>query len=67
MIAALLLALRWTDHCAGELTERDLETAASTVFLYGRLIGAAAEIDDHLNRGRNMDTRTRESQVAFVA
>ena len=37
--------------------ERDLETAAFTVFLYGRMIGAAAEIDDHLNRGRNMDTR----------
>ena len=37
------------------------------MFLYGRMIGAAAEIDDHLNRGRNMDTRTPESQVAFVA
>jgi hypothetical protein len=67
VIAALLLALLWTDYTAGELTERDLETAAFTVFLYGRMIGAAAEIDDHLNRGRNMDTRTPESQVAFVA
>ena len=67
VIAALLLALLWTDYSAGELTERDLETAAFTVFLYGRMIGAAAEIDDHLNRGRNMDTRTPEAQVAFVA
>ena len=67
VIAALLLALLWPDYTSGELTERDLETAAFTVFLYGRMIGAAAEIDDHLNRGRNMDTRTPESQVSFVA
>jgi citrate synthase len=67
VIAALLLALLWSDYTSGALTERDLETAAFTVFLYGRMIGAAAEIDDHLNRGRNMDTRTPESQVAFVA
>ena len=67
VIAALLLALLWQDYQAGALTERDLENAAFTVFLYGRMIGAAAEIDDHLNRGRNMDTRTPEAQVAFVA
>jgi hypothetical protein len=24
------------------------------------------EIDDHLNRGRNMDTRTPQEQCAFV-
>jgi hypothetical protein len=36
------------------------------VFLYGRMIGAAAEIDDHLNRGRNMDTRTPQVRCAFV-
>ena len=50
----------------GALTERDLETAAFTVFLYGRMIGAAAEIDDHLNRGRNMDTRTPASACGHV-
>jgi hypothetical protein len=48
------------------LTEKDLETAAFNVFLYGRMIGAAAEIDDHLNRGRNMDTRTPQDQCSFV-
>jgi hypothetical protein len=42
------------------------ETAAFNVFLYGRMIGAAAEIDDHLNRGRNMDTRTPQEHCAFV-
>jgi hypothetical protein len=66
VIAALLLALLWKDYKSGKLTERDLETAAFTVFLYGRMIGAAAEIDDHLNRGRNMDTRTPASACFHV-
>lgn len=66
VIAALLLALLWKDHQSGKLSRRDLETAAFTVFLYGRMIGAAAEIDDHLNRGRNMDTRTPASACAHV-
>jgi hypothetical protein len=66
VIAALLLALLWKDYKAGALTERDLETAAFNVFLCGRMIGAAAEIDDHLNRGRNMDTRTPASDCAYV-
>lgn len=66
VIAALLLALMWNDYRAGSLAESDLERAAFTVFLYGRMIGAAAEIDDHLNRGRNMDTRSPASQCKFV-
>ena len=66
VIAALLLALLWPDYKAGRLTDRDLETAAFTVFLYGRMIGSAAEIDDHLNRGRNMDTRTPASACGYV-
>jgi len=66
VIAALLLAVLWKDYRSGALTEKDLETAAFNVFLYGRMIGSAAEIDDHLNRGRNMDTRTPQEQCAFV-
>jgi len=66
VIAALLLAILWKDYRSGALTEKNLETAAFNVFLYGRMIGAAAEIDDHLNRGRNMDTRTPQEQCAFV-
>ena len=66
VIAALLLAVLWKDYRSGALTEKDLETAAFNVFLYGRMIGAAAEIDDHLNRGRNMDTRSPQEQCAFV-
>jgi len=30
------------------------------------LIASAAEIDDHLNRGRDMDTRTPAAQCRFV-
>jgi succinyl-CoA synthetase alpha subunit len=66
VIAALLLAILWKDYRSRVLSEKDLETAAFNVFLYGRMIGAAAEIDDHLNRGRNMDTRTPQEQCAFV-
>lgn len=66
VIAAMILALLWDDYRSGQLSDRDLETAAFTVFLYGRMIGSAAEIDDHLNRGRNMDTRTAASACGFV-
>ena len=66
IIAALLLAVLWKDHQAGNMTDRNLETAAFTIFLFGRMIGAAAEIDDHLNRGRNMDTRTPASACKHV-
>ena len=66
VIAALLLALMWEDYRSGAIGEAALETAAFNLFLYGRMIGAAAEIDDHLNRGRNMDTRTPAAQCAYV-
>jgi succinyl-CoA synthetase alpha subunit len=66
VIAALLLAVLWKDYRAGVLKAGDLETAAFHMFLYGRMIGAAAEIDDHLNRGRNMDTRTPQERCGFV-
>ncbi len=61
VIAALLLKMLWKPLQAGEIGERELETAAFTIFLYPRMLGCAAEIDDHLNRGRNMDTRTAAS------
>ncbi|MGB1026012.1 MAG: hypothetical protein ACPGYL_05600, partial [Rhodospirillaceae bacterium] len=66
VIAALLLGVLWQEYRAGDIGEAELENAAFTVFLYGRMIGAAAEIDDHLNRGRNMDTRTPASRCGFV-
>lgn len=66
VIAALLLKLLWPDYRSGDLSLGQLESAAFNVFLYGRMIGAAAEIDDHLNRGRNMDTRTPADRCVFV-
>ncbi|NKI93130.1 CoA-binding protein [Rhizobacter sp. SG703] len=67
VIASLLLKMLWKRLRRGEVAERDLETAAFTVFLVPRMLGCAAEIDDHLNRGRNMDTRTPASSCRFVA
>ena len=67
VIGALLLKMIWPRYRGGNFSEHDLEVAAFTIFLYGRMIGCAAEIDDHLNRGRNMDTRTPASQCRYVA
>ncbi|WP_341923362.1 CoA-binding protein [Polaromonas sp. YR568] len=67
VIAALLLTMLWKPLQTGEIGERELETAAFTIFLYPRMLGCAAEIDDHMNRGRNMDTRTPATGCRFVA
>ena len=67
VIAALLLKMLWRPYRSGMFLEQALETAAFTIFLYPRMLGCAAEIDDHINRGRNMDTRTPASQCRFVA
>jgi succinyl-CoA synthetase alpha subunit len=67
VIATVLLKMLWQPWRSGALERSALETAAFTVFLYARMLGCAAEIDDHLNRGRDMDTRTPASQCRFVA
>ena len=67
VIAALLLKTLWTPLRRGEISAGELENAAFTIFIYARMLGCAAEIDDHVNRGRNMDTRTPASQCRFVA
>jgi len=66
VIAALVLRMLWDPYREGALSESALETAAFTIFLYGRMYGCAAEVDDHLNRGRNMDTRTPVSGCRYV-
>ncbi|HEC15419.1 MAG TPA: CoA-binding protein [Sedimenticola sp.] len=66
VIAVILLKMLWRPYAEGKVTEQQLEAAAFTVFVYGRMIGSAAEIDDHTNRGRNMDTRTPASKVTYV-
>ncbi|HSW03840.1 CoA-binding protein [Aquabacterium sp.] len=67
VIAALLLKIVWPAYRSGKIGADALETAAFTIFLYARMLGCAAEIDDHLNRGRNMDTRAPASACRFVA
>ena len=67
VIAALLLKILWEPYRTGAFSAEALETAAFTIFLYPRMLGCAAEVDDHLNRGRNLDTRTPASQIRFVA
>lgn len=67
VIAALLLKMLWRPYRDGVLKAEALEAAAFTIFLYARMFGCAAEIDDHLNRGRDMDTRTPASKCRFVA
>jgi succinyl-CoA synthetase alpha subunit len=66
VIAVILLKILWKPYADGEISKQALETAAFTTFLYGRTIGETAEIEDHLNRGRNMDTRTPASKCGFV-
>jgi succinyl-CoA synthetase alpha subunit len=66
-IAAVLLKMLWQPYCEGRLAAGGLENAAFTIFLIGRMLGCAAEIDDHLNRGRNMDTRTPAAECRFIA
>jgi succinyl-CoA synthetase alpha subunit len=67
IIAATLLKLLWSRYRKGEFSESSLEMAAFTAFLFGRMAGCAGEIDDHINRGRNMDTRTPASQCNHVS
>nr|WP_282011634.1 CoA-binding protein [Nitrospina watsonii] len=66
VIAVILLKMVWADYKKGSIQESDIETASFAAFLFGRMIGCAAEVDDHSNRGRNMDTRTPASQVSYV-
>lgn len=66
VIAVILLKMVWQPFKTGKIAEKEIETAVFTTFLFGRMIGCAAEIDDHINRGRNMDTRTAASSCVFV-
>jgi hypothetical protein len=66
VIAATLLKMMWTQIGQGSLTREALEHAAFTMFLYPRLVGCASEVDDHMNRGRNLDTRTTASECRVV-
>ncbi len=66
VIAVILLKMLWKPYVRGEISDNAMETSAFTTFLFGRMIGSAAEIEDHTNRGRNMDTRTAASKCKYV-
>jgi hypothetical protein len=66
VIAVILLKTLWRPYRNGEIDARFLEYGAFTTFVYGRVVGEAAEIEDHATRGRNMDTRTPANQCRFV-
>ncbi len=66
VIAVILLKMLWKPYQSGEISGSALESAAFTTFLFGRMIGTAAEVDDHTNRGRNMDTRSKASACSYV-
>ena len=66
VIAVILLKIVWTDFNDGKMKEEDIESASFATFLFGRMIGCAAEIDDHTSRGKNMDTRTPASKCSYV-
>jgi succinyl-CoA synthetase alpha subunit len=66
VIAVILLKVVWSDFSEGKMKEEDVESASFATFLFGRMIGCAAEIDDHISRGKNMDTRTPASKVRYV-
>lgn len=66
VIAVILLKMLWKPFKSGEVSDSAMEGAAFTTFLFGRMIGTAGEVDDHINRGRNMDTRTAASKTSYA-
>ncbi|MBF0427856.1 MAG: CoA-binding protein [Magnetococcales bacterium] len=67
VIAVILLKMLWKPYANGEISAAAMENAAFITFLFGRMIGTAAEVDDHTNRGRDMDTRSAASACSYVA
>lgn len=66
VIAAELLALFWQALKSKKMTMAELEQAAFSIFLVSRIVGTAAEIEDHINRGRDLDMRTPNEDCRFV-
>jgi len=66
VLAVIALKLVWKDLQAGRLSLRQVQEVAFTLFLFGRSVGASAEIADHRDRGLDMDCRTPEQDLTFV-
>jgi citrate synthase len=66
VLAVITLKLVWKDYQAGQITLRQIQELAFTLFLFGRTLGASAEIADHRDRGLDMDCRTPERDLTYV-
>ncbi len=66
VIATITLKLLWKLYKSGEVNETEMQIIGFNLFLFGRTAGIAGEIDDHRNRGTDMDCRTPASQTRFV-
>ena len=66
VLACISLKLFWEDLQSGKLKESQLQELVFSMFIIGRTIGTAAEINDHRIRGTDMDCRTPQSEVSFV-
>lgn len=67
VIATLSLELFWPQWQAGEVSPEAMQDAVFRLFLYGRMPGIAAEIDDHRSRGTDMDCRTPNAELRYLA
>jgi succinyl-CoA synthetase alpha subunit len=66
VLATVTLKLIWSDLKEKRLEPKQVQDLVFILFLFGRAIGVAAEITDHLDRGEDMDCRTPQSEVSFV-
>ena len=66
VIAAISFKLLWGLYASKKVNKHEMQKIGFNLFLFGRTVGIAAEIDDHRNRGQDMDTRTPASEIAFV-
>ncbi len=66
VIAAISLKLLWKPYQSGKVSRKDMQKIGFSLFLIGRTVGVAAEIDDHRNRGTDMDCRTPQSETGFI-
>jgi citrate synthase len=67
VLATLSLELFWPQLQEGAVTTEVMQDAVFRLFLYGRMPGIAAEIADHLSRGTDMDCRTPNSELRYLA
>ena len=67
VLATLSLELFWPQLQAGTVTTETMQDAVFRLFLYGRMPGIAAEIADHLTRGTDMDCRTPNAELRYLA